>query len=123
MSGLVQRRSAMSDIPACPICSMENTYPDGDNYVCADCAHEGPIVAVAAAGDDDAATVKDANGNLLADGDDVVLIKDLKVRGSSQVIKQGTKVRGIRVVGGDHDVEGKVNGSAMMLKSEFLKKV
>ncbi len=123
MSGLVQRRSAMSDIPACPICSMENTYPDGDNYVCADCAHEWPIVAVAAAGDDDAATVKDANGNLLADGDDVVLIKDLKVRGSSQVIKQGTKVRGIRVVGGDHDVEGKVNGSAMMLKSEFLKKV
>ncbi|HQW76587.1 MAG: alkylphosphonate utilization protein [Xanthomonadales bacterium] len=113
----------MSDIPACPICSMENTYPDGDNYVCADCAHEWPIVAVAAAGDDDAATVKDANGNLLADGDDVVLIKDLKVRGSSQVIKQGTKVRGIRVVGGDHDVEGKVNGSAMMLKSEFLKKV
>lgn len=102
---------------------MENTYPDGDNYVCADCAHEWPIVAVAAAGDDDAATVKDANGNLLADGDDVVLIKDLKVRGSSQVIKQGTKVRGIRVVGGDHDVEGKVNGSAMMLKSEFLKKV
>ncbi|HQV73429.1 MAG: alkylphosphonate utilization protein [Lysobacterales bacterium 63-13] len=113
----------MSDIPACPICSMENTYPDGDNYVCADCAHEWPIVAVAAAGDEDAATVKDANGNLLADGDDVVLIKDLKVRGSSQVIKQGTKVRGIRVVGGDHDVEGKVNGSAMMLKSEFLKKV
>ena len=123
MSGLVQRRSAMSDIPACPICSMENTYPDGDNYVCADCAHEWPIVAVAAAGDDDAATVKDANGNLLADGDDVVLIKDLKVRGSSQVIKQGTKVRGIRVVGGDHDVEGKVNGSAMMRKAEFLKKV
>ena len=113
----------MSDIPACPICSMQNTYPDGDNYVCADCAHEWPIVAVVAAGDDDAATVKDANGNLLADGDDVVLIKDLKVRGSSQVIKQGTKVRGIRVVGGDHDVEGKVNGSAMMLKSEFLKKV
>ncbi len=113
----------MSDIPACPICSMENTYPDGDNYVCADCAHEWPIVAVAAAGDEDAATVKDANGNLRADGDDVVLIKDLKVRGSSQVIKQGTKVRGIRVVGGDHDVEGKVNGSAMMLKSEFLKKV
>lgn len=58
MSGLVQRRSAMSDIPACPICSMENTYPDGDNYVCADCAHEWPIVAVAAAGDDDAATVR-----------------------------------------------------------------
>lgn len=113
----------MSDIPACPICSMENTYPDADNYVCADCAHEWPIIAVATTGDDDAVSIKDANGNRLVDGDDVVLIKDLKVRGSSQVIKQGTKVRGIRVVGGDHDVEGKVNGSAMMLKSEFLKKV
>lgn len=105
---------------------MENTYPDGDNFVCADCAHEWPI-----AGDEgsdeqaerDEAIVRDSNGNQLNDGDDVVLVKDLKVRGSSQVIKQGTKVRGIRVVGGDHDVEGKVNGSAMMLKSEFLKKV
>lgn len=113
----------MSDIPACPVCSKENTYPDGDNYVCADCGHEFPIVAAAPDADADAVIVKDANGNLLADGDDVVLIKDLKVRGLSQVIKQGTKVRGIRVVGGDHDVEGKVNGSAMMLKSEFLKKV
>lgn len=113
----------MSDIPACPVCSLENTYPDGDNFVCADCGHEWPMVAAAAAGDDDAVVVKDSNGNLLSDGDDVVLIKDLKVRGSSQVIKQGTKVRGIRVVGGDHDVEGKVAGSAMMLKSEFLKKV
>jgi protein PhnA len=101
---------------------MENTYPDGDNYVCADCAHEWPIVAVE--GDDgDVAIIRDSNGNQLMDGDDVVLIKDLKVRGSSQVIKQGTKVRGIRVVGGDHDVEGKINGGAMMLKSEFLKKV
>ena len=102
---------------------MENTYPDADNYICADCGHEWPIVAAASGSDDEAVIVKDSNGNLLADGDDVVLIKDLKVRGSSQVIKQGTKVRGIRVVGGDHDVEGKVNGSAMMLKSEFLKKV
>ncbi len=112
----------MSDIPACPICSMENTYPDATNFICADCGHEWPMVA-AATRDDDAVVIKDSNGNVLADGDDVVLIKDLKVRGSSQVIKQGTKVRGIRVVGGDHDVEGKVNGSAMMLKSEFLKKV
>ncbi len=101
---------------------MENTYPDAANYVCADCGHEWPLEAIASANDDDV-IVKDSNGNRLVDGDDVVLIKDLKVRGSSQVIKQGTKVRGIRVVGGDHDVEGKVNGSAMMLKSEFLKKV
>lgn len=114
----------MTDIPACPICSMENTYPDGENYVCADCAHEWPIAGI---GEDEESDkdgiVRDSNGNQLTDGDDVVLVKDLKVRGSSQVIKQGTKVRGIRVVGGDHDVEGKVNGSAMMLKSEFLKKV
>ena len=113
----------MSDIPACPLCSMENTYPDGDNYICADCAHEWPMVEDTKSEEGGVDIVKDANGNTLADGDDVVLIKDLKVRGSSQVIKQGTKVRGIRVVGGDHDVEGKVNGSAMMLKSGFLKKV
>ncbi|MEO7936549.1 MAG: zinc ribbon domain-containing protein YjdM [Dokdonella sp.] len=112
----------MSDVPACPVCSMENTYPDNTNFICADCGHEWPMVA-ADTREDDAVVIKDSNGNVLADGDDVVLIKDLKVRGSSQVIKQGTKVRGIRVVGGDHDVEGKVNGSAMMLKSEFLKKV
>ena len=116
----------MPEIPACPICSMENTYPDGENYVCADCAHEWPVVGeVDAESEVEGAEgiIRDSNGNQLNDGDDVVLIKDLKVRGSSQVIKQGTKVRGIRVVGGDHDVEGKVNGSAMMLKSEFLKKV
>ena len=113
----------MPDIPACPVCSMENTYPDGDNLICADCGHEWPMVPSQTTIDDDVPVVKDSNGNRLADGDDVVLIKDLKVRGSSQVIKQGTKVRGIRVVGGDHDVEGKVAGSAMMLKSEFLKKV
>ncbi|MEO7433694.1 MAG: zinc ribbon domain-containing protein YjdM [Dokdonella sp.] len=113
----------MSDIPACPVCSMENTYPDGDNYICADCAHEWPMVETTVSDEGGVETVKDANGNVLADGDDVVLIKDLKVRGSSQVIKQGTKVRGIRVVDGDHDVEGKVDGSAMMLKSGFLKKV
>jgi protein PhnA len=113
----------MSDIPACPVCSMENTYPDGDNYICADCAHEWPIKVAESSNSEDDLVIRDSNGNLLQDGDDVVLVKDLKVRGSSQVIKQGTKVRGIRVVGGDHDVEGKVAGSAMMLKSEFLKKV
>ena len=113
----------MPEIPACPVCSMENTYPDGGNYVCADCGHEWAMKAAESSGDDDAVVVRDSNGNLLSDGDDVVLIKDLKVRGSSQVIKQGTKVRGIRLAGGDHDVEGRVAGSAMMLKSEFLKKV
>lgn len=113
----------MPSIPACPQCTLENTYPDGDNYICADCGYEWPMQSVAAAADDEAVVVKDANGNLLQDGDSVVLIKDLKVKGSSLVLKIGTKVRNIRVVGGDHDVEGKIDGSAMMLKSMYLKKV
>lgn len=106
---------------ACPVCTMENTYPDGDNFVCADCGHEWPQAAAASA-DDAVAEVRDANGNLLQDGDSVVLIKDLKVKGSSLTLKMGTKVRNIRVVGGDHDVEGKVDGSPMMLKAMYLKK-
>lgn len=106
---------------ACPVCAMENTYPDGDNFVCADCGHEWPQVA-AAATDDASAEVRDANGNLLRDGDSVVLIKDLKVKGSSLTLKMGTKVRNIRVVGGDHDIEGKVDGSPMMLKAMYVKR-
>ena len=100
---------------------MENTYPDGDNYVCADCGHEWPMAGAVEPGET-AEVVKDAHGNVLQDGDSVVLIKDLKVKGSSITLKIGTKVRNIRVVGGDHDVEGKVEGSSFMLKSEFLKK-
>jgi protein PhnA len=99
---------------------MENTYPDGPLLVCADCGHEWSPGSAEAA--EETPVVRDAHGTPLADGDSVVLVKDLKVRGSSQVIKQGTKVRNIRVVGGDHDIEGKVDGSPMMLKSEFLKK-
>ena len=106
---------------ACPVCSMENTYPDGDNFVCADCGHEWPQVATGST-DEATAEVRDANGNLLQDGDSVVLIKDLKVKGSSLTLKMGTKVRNIRVVGGDHDIEGKVDGSPMMLKSQYVKK-
>ena len=105
----------------CPVCAMGNTYPDGDNFVCADCGHEWPRVAAAAA-DEAPAEVRDANGNLLQDGDSVVLIKDLKVKGSSLTLKMGTKVRNIRVVGGDHDIEGKVDGSPMMLKAMYVKK-
>lgn len=96
----------MSNIPACPQCTLENTYPDGDNYVCADCGFEWPIAA-AVEEDDAAAVIKDANGNVLADGDSVVLIKDLKVKGSSTVLKMGTKVKSIRLVGGDHGVDCK----------------
>jgi protein PhnA len=99
---------------------MENTYPDGDSFICADCGHEWPQAA--AVTDEAVAQVRDANGTPLQDGDAVVLIKDLKVKGSSLTLKMGTKVRNIRVVGGDHDIEGKVDGSPMMLKSMYVKK-
>lgn len=112
----------MSAPSACPQCTLENIYPDGDNYVCADCGFEWPQTAVAEANDDEA-VVRDANGTVLADGDAVVLVKDLKVKGSSITLKQGTKIKSIRLVGGDHEVDCKVDGSAFMLKACFLKKV
>ncbi|MEX8505915.1 zinc ribbon domain-containing protein YjdM [Leptothrix ochracea] len=114
----------MSATPACPQCTLENTYQDGDNLVCADCGFEWPAVATAAPGDDEAdAIIKDANGQVLADGDAVVLIKDLKVKGSSITLKQGTKVKSIRLVGGDHEVDCKMDAGNFMLKACFLKKV
>lgn len=112
----------MSTIPACPVCAMENTYQDGDHYICPDCAHEWPVAAAADEGDE-TLVIKDAHGTPLADGDSVILIKDLKVKGSSLVLKKGTKVKSIRLVGGDHDVDCKIDGvGSMSLKSEFLKK-
>ena len=102
---------------------MPNTYPDGDNYMCADCGHEWPMAAAPEADDSDAAVVKDSNGNVLADGDAVVLIKDLKVKGSSTTLKMGTKVKSIRLVGGDHEVDCKMDAGSFMLKACFLKKV
>lgn len=112
----------MSDTPACPQCTLENTYPDGANFVCADCGYEWPMQQ-AAAEDDDDAVVKDPNGNVLADGDSVVLIKDLKVKGSSIVLKQGSKAKNIRLVGGDHEVDCKMDSGNFMLKACYLKKV
>jgi protein PhnA len=114
----------MQAIPPCPTCGMENTYPDGANFVCADCAHEWPIAAPAAAdvAVDAARVVKDAHGTVLADGDAVILIKDLRLKGSSQTIKGGTKIRNIRLVDGDHEVDCKVEGVGMMLKACYLKK-
>ena len=109
----------MSDIPACPECSMENTYPDGESYICADCGYEWPMHEE----EDVEATVKDSNGNALLDGDTVVLIKDLKVKGTSITLKVGTKIKGIRIVGGDHEVDCKTEAGKMMLKAQFLKKV
>lgn len=109
-----------SHTPACPQCTLENTYPDGANFVCADCGFEWPQAT--AAENDDVAVVKDSNGQVLQDGDAVVLIKDLKVKGSSTVLKQGTKVKSIRLVGGDHEVDCKMDGRSFMLKACFLKK-
>ena len=109
--------------PACPQCALENTYPDADLFVCADCGFEWPMTpSVATSDDDDARVVKDSNGQLLQDGDAVVLIKDLKVKGSSTVLKMGTKVKSIRLVGGDHEVDCKMDGGSFMLKACFLKK-
>lgn len=113
----------MSSVPACPQCTLENTYPDGSNYVCADCGFEWPIAGNAEHEEDSEKAVKDANGNVLADGDAVVLIKDLKVKGSSITLKMGTKVKSIRLAGGDHEVDCKMDAGSFMLKACFLKKV
>jgi protein PhnA len=111
----------MQNLPACPVCTLENTYKDGDNYICPECTHEWPAVAAADESEADKPIV-DSNGNLLADGDAVILIKDLKVKGSSTVLKKGTKVKSIRLVDGDHEVDCKMDGGSFMLKAEFLKK-
>ena len=105
--------------PLCPQCGSEYAYPDGSQWLCPECAHEW---MEGETGADVAATVRDANGTPLQDGDNVVLIKDLKVKGSSQVLKQGTKVKGIRLQEGDHDIACKIDGTPMNLKSEFVKK-
>jgi protein PhnA len=111
-----------SEPTQCPQCTLTNTYPDGPNFVCADCGFEWPLTSTPSADDEADAVVKDSNGQVLQDGDAVVLIKDLKVKGSSTVLKQGTKVRSIRLVGGDHEVDCKMDGGSFMLKACFLKK-
>lgn len=111
----------MSQLPACPKCQSEFTYEDGAMYVCPECAHEWSQDAAAV--DADQLIVHDSNGNLLVDGDSVVVIKDLKVKGYSSVVKVGTKVKSIRLVEGDHNIDCKIPGiGAMALKSEFVKK-
>ena len=112
----------MSSLPRCPACNSEYTYEDGDNFVCPECAHEWPKQAAADVAEAQKVW-KDANGNVLQDGDSVTVIKDLKVKGSSLVVKVGTKVKNIRLVEGDHDIDCKIEGfGAMQLKSEFVKK-
>ena len=107
-------------LPPCPQCQSEYTYEDGSQYICPECAFEWTENDGEAA--EETLSVKDVNGAVLQDGDTVVLIKDLKVKGSSMVIKQGTKVKGIRLQEGDHNIGWKIDGSAMNLKSEFVKK-
>lgn len=111
----------MEQIPNCPKCNSEYTYEDGNLYVCPECAHEWMPGAEEV---EEQKVFKDANGNILQDGDTVTVIKDLKVKGSSSVVKVGTKVKNIRLVDGDHDIECKIDGfGAMQLKTEFVKKV
>lgn len=113
----------MSNLPNCPKCGSEYTYLDGDMYMCPECSHEWPQGSTAESAND-ARVIKDANGNVLQDGDSITVIKDLKVKGSSLVVKVGTKVKNIRLVDGDHDIDCKIDGiGAMKLKSEFVKKI
>lgn len=109
-------------IPKCPKCNCEYAYEDGAMFICPECFHEwssDPDFAP-----EDPSLVKDFNGNILADGDSVSIIKDLKVKGSSSDIKMGTKVKSIRLVEGDHNIDCKIDGfGAMQLKSEFVKKL
>ncbi len=109
------------EYPKCPQCGSEYTYEDGANYVCPECAHEWPQATETV--EEEGLVVRDANGNLLADGDAVTVIKDLKVKGSSSTLKIGTRVKNIRLVEGDHNIDCKIDGfGAMKLKSEFVKK-
>lgn len=109
------------ELPNCPKCHSEYTYEDNGMYVCPECAYEWSDAQ--AADESDALIVKDANGNLLADGDSVTVVKDLKVKGSSSTLKVGTKVKNIRLVEGDHNIDCKIDGfGPMKLKSEFVKK-
>ena len=112
----------MSTLPSCPACQSEYTYQDGELFICPDCAHEWHAHEPA----EPAAAVrvwKDAHGNVLQDGDTVTLVKDLKIKGSSSVVKVGTKVKNIRLIDGDHDIDCKIDGfGPMQLKTEFVKK-
>ncbi|MCW2279347.1 zinc ribbon domain-containing protein YjdM [Heliophilum fasciatum] len=112
----------MSGLPNCPKCKSEYTYEDGDLLICPECSYEWTVGAEAEK--DQEIVVKDANGNVLHDGDSVSVIKDLKVKGSSSALKMGTKVKNIRLVEGDHNIDCYIDGfGAMKLKSEFVKKI
>lgn len=111
----------MPEFPPCPECGSEYSYMDGALLMCPECGHEWSTDAAEETSDE--AVVRDSNGNVLQDGDTVTVIKDLKVKGSSAVVKVGTRVKNIRLVEGDHDIDCKIDGiGAMKLKSQFVKK-
>ena len=113
----------MNSFPPCPECNSGFTYEDGSNLVCPECGHEWRAQAHAADGDE-ARVYRDAAGTVLQDGDTVTVIKDLKLKGSGGTVKMGTKVKNIRLVDSDHDIDCKIEGfGAMSLKTEFVKKV
>lgn len=113
----------MNQLPKCPKCQSEYVYEDGLLFVCPECAYEWNPAEVNEE-DDEGIKAIDANGNQLVDGDTVTLIKDLKVKGAPKDLKQGTRVKNIRIVEGDHNIDCKIDGfGAMKLKSEFVKKI
>ncbi len=113
----------MNELPNCPKCNSEYAYQDREFLVCPECGHEWTLSDNNERSTIEEKVTKDANGNILQDGDTVTVIKDLKVKGSSLVVKVGTKVKGIRIVEDDHDIDCKIKGiGAMQLKSEFVKK-
>ena len=112
----------MNNLPNCPKCNSEYVYEDGNLLVCPECAYEWNPAEVAEV--EEGVVAIDTNGNKLADGDTVTLIKDLKVKGAPKDLKQGTRVKNIRIVEGDHNIDCKIDGfGAMKLKSEFVKKI
>lgn len=114
----------MATLPNCPKCNSEYTYEDGYFYVCPECAHEWSDEAESEVDAEQESITRDAFGNVLTDGDTVTVIKDLKIKGSSSAVKQGTTVKNIRIIEGDHDIDCRVPGHGnMQLKSEFLKKI
>lgn len=113
----------MSNFPPCPQCTSAYTYEDGNLLMCPECGHEWSVAAEDERDAEPSKQVRDAVGNVLEDGDTVTVIKDLKVKGSSLVVKVGTKAKNIRLVEGDHDIDCRIDGiGAMKLKSEFVKK-
>lgn len=113
----------MSNLPNCPECHSEYTYEDRGNFVCPECAHEWTVETNIVAAEEEGIIAKDINGNRLTDGDSVTVMKNLKVKGAQSDLKLGTKVKNIRLVEGDHNIDCKIEGfGPMKLKSEFVKK-